>query len=52
MGVVEQATQAPALPPAWVPAAPAAPEPGQDDDANLEALMAQQLPTWNRAGAR
>jgi HK97 family phage portal protein len=52
MGVVEQATQAPALPPAWVPAAPAGPEPEQDDDGDaLEALMAKQL-AWNKAGAR
>jgi HK97 family phage portal protein len=58
MGVVEQATQAPALPPAWVPAPPAepaAPAPGESNDGqqqSLEALMREQLPTWNKAGAR
>ena len=50
MGVVEKATQAPALPPNWVPAAPPAQgDEGQQNDA-LEALMARQL-SWNRAGA-
>ncbi|MDH6116899.1 HK97 family phage portal protein [Kitasatospora sp. GAS204A] len=57
MGVAETATQAPALPPAWVPALPAAPAPGQSDDGQaddgsaLEAMMARQL-AWNSAGAR
>jgi HK97 family phage portal protein len=56
--VVETATQAPALPPAWVPAPPAepaAPAPGESNDGqqqSLEALMRGQLPTWNKAGAR
>lgn len=50
MDVVEKATQAPALPPNWVPAAPPAQgDEGQQNDA-LEALMARQL-SWNRAGA-
>jgi len=49
MAVVEQATQAPALPPNWVPAAPAPGEDGQQSD-QLEALMARQI-SWNRAGA-
>jgi phage portal protein BeeE len=51
MGVAEQATQAPALPPNWV-AAPPTPESGDDEQqAALEALMARQL-AWNRAGTR
>jgi phage portal protein BeeE len=45
MGVAEQT---PALPPNRVPAAPPAPDDGQQSD--LEALMARQL-SWNRAGA-
>lgn len=53
MGVVEQATQTPAIPPRWVPTAPE-PAPGEDGQQTdgLEALMAQQLRSWNRAGAR
>lgn len=53
MDVVEQATQAPALPPAWVPASPAAPavpEPaamGRPRDI-FELLAAQAA--WNRVG--
>lgn len=38
MGVIEKATQAPALPPNWVPAAPAAPGP------DVDALLDQYLP--------
>jgi len=42
MGVVEQATQAPALPPAWVPEQPAAPaEPAGDSDDSTAALNAR-----------
>jgi HK97 family phage portal protein len=62
MNVVEQATQAPALPPAWVPAAPAEPAPGAPG-ADVEAILAQVMPelrellesraAWNSlAGAR
>lgn len=54
MAVVEQATQTPAIPPRWVPTEPE-PAPGQDGQQqtdSLEALMAQQLRSWNRAGAR
>ncbi|NUQ95669.1 MAG: phage portal protein [Streptomyces sp.] len=55
MDVVEQATQTPAIPPRWVPTEPE-PAPGEDGQQkqtdSLEALMAQQLRSWNRAGAR
>lgn len=53
MGVAERATQTPAIPPRWVPTAPE-PAPGEDGQQtdSLEALMAQQLRSWNRAGAR
>lgn len=56
MNVVEKATQAPALPPQWVPAAPPAPE-GQPEPAPaavgaradiFELLAAQSA--WNKAG--
>lgn len=53
MGVVEQATQAPALPPEWVAVPPAPAEGGgghADDGKALEAMMARQL-AWNSAGA-
>ncbi|MEV7389616.1 phage portal protein [Streptomyces sp. NPDC091215] len=52
MEVVEQATQAPALPPNWVPAPPEA-EPNSDEqaDAALKALIERQI-AWNRAGVR
>jgi HK97 family phage portal protein len=60
MGVVEQATQAPALPPAWVPAAPPEAAPAAPD---VDALLAKYMPelrellesraAWNTlAGAR
>jgi HK97 family phage portal protein len=49
MGVAERATQTPAVPPRWVPTAP---EESPESAAALEAMMASQLPTWNRAGAR
>jgi HK97 family phage portal protein len=50
MGVAERATQTPAVPPNWVLATPEGPDQQDDDGAALEALMAQQLPTWNQAG--
>jgi phage portal protein BeeE len=44
MAVVEQATQAPALPPGWVAApAPAAPAPGEADGEQLAALLRRVL---------
>lgn len=53
MDVVEKATQAPALPPAWVPAAPAAPtapEPAAvGARADIFELLAAQA-AWNKAG--
>lgn len=49
MDVVEQATQTPAVPPAWVPAPPAAPEPGETAPAARERISvwsaAPPLPT-------
>lgn len=53
MGVVEKATQEPAMPPGWVPAppAPAAPD-GPAVPAGLEDLMAMRLQAWNTVGAR
>jgi HK97 family phage portal protein len=50
MRVVEQATQAPALPPAWVPAAPAAPAGGDDEEpaADPENVARRQMAAWNR----
>ncbi len=51
MNVVEKATQAPALPPAWVPAAPAAPAGGQEDGGPQS--HARLMAAWNSlAGAR
>lgn len=41
MGVAEKATQAPALPPAWVPAATAEPAPAAPD---VDAILARMLP--------
>lgn len=52
MRVVEQATQAPALPPAWVPAAPAG---GEDEEpaATPENVARRQMAAWNAlVGAR
>lgn len=49
MAVAEKATQAPALPPAWVPGAPAEPAPAKSSDDALEAMMVRQL-AWNKAG--
>ncbi len=49
MKMVETATQAPALPPAWVPAPPAA-EPVDDETARVAAFLERELrPFTNRA---
>jgi HK97 family phage portal protein len=49
MGVVEQATQAPALPPQWIPAAPAEGEPAAvGARGDVFELLASQA-AWNRA---
>ena len=55
MKVAEKATQAPALPPSWVAAPPAAPAdpaaPGGSDD--LDDMLRREMAAWNRlAGAR
>lgn len=56
MKVVEKATQAPALPPAWVPAPPAAPDEGDDEDtapSGAQDAQMRRMAAWNRlAGVR
>ena len=55
MGVAEQATQAPALPPSWVAAPPAAPpgDGGAGPGDGTENAQRRQMAAWNRlAGVR